>query len=81
MFAGRDATRMLAKTITEEESEADKQKPLNIGERAALAGWMFTLKNKYDIVGKLEGFDPSTTSMKDGMKGGSTPKWEDPRLQ
>jgi len=64
LFAGRDATRFLAKTIVEEESPEDISKPLTMGERAALAAWMLTFKNKYEIVGKLEGFDPSTTSMK-----------------
>ena len=64
IFAGRDATRLLARTIVEEETPEDAAKPLNMGERAALAGWMFTIKNKYEVVGKLEGFDPNTTSMK-----------------
>jgi hypothetical protein len=36
---------------------------LNIGERAYLATWIYTFKGKYDIVGKLEGFDPKTTTM------------------
>jgi membrane-associated progesterone receptor component len=76
LFAGRDATRFLAKTITEEETEEEKRKPLTMGERAALAGWIFTLKNKYQVVGKLEGFDPTTTSMKEGVKN----TWKDPRL-
>jgi membrane-associated progesterone receptor component len=64
LFAGRDATRLLAKTIVEEESPKEATKPLNMGERASLAAWLFTLKGKYEIVGKLEGFDPKTTSMK-----------------
>jgi len=64
LFAGRDATRFLAKTSVEEETPEEAAKPLTLGERAALAGWMFTLKNKYDVVGKLQDFDPSTTSMK-----------------
>ena len=64
IFAGRDATRLLARTIVEEETPEDAAKPLNMGERAALAGWMFTIKNKYEVVGQLEGFDPNTTSMK-----------------
>lgn len=64
LFAGRDATRFLAKTSVEEETPEQEAKPLNMAERAALAGWMFTIKNKYEVVGKLEGFDPSTTSMK-----------------
>jgi len=64
LFAGRDATRFLAKTIVEEESPEEAAKPLTMGERASLAGWMFTIKGKYEVVGKLEGFDPDTTSMK-----------------
>ncbi|KAL3941035.1 MAG: hypothetical protein SGBAC_004541 [Bacillariaceae sp.] len=63
LFAGRDATRLLAKTIVREETAEEASKPLSIAERAALAGWMFTLKNKYDVVGKLQEFDPSSTSM------------------
>lgn len=63
IFAGRDATRLLARTKVEEETEEEASKPLSIGERAALAGWIFTFKGKYDIVGKLEGFDSATTSM------------------
>jgi membrane-associated progesterone receptor component len=64
LFAGRDATRFLAKTIVEEETPEAAAMPLTMGERAALAAWMFTFKNKYEVVGKLKGFDPSTTSMK-----------------
>lgn len=64
IFAGRDATRLLARTMVEEETPEDAAKPLTMGERAALAGWMFTIQNKYEVVGKLEGFDPKTTSMK-----------------
>jgi len=64
VMAGRDATRLLAKTRLEEETEHEAAQPLTLAERAALAGWMFTLKNKYEIVGKLEGFDPSTTALK-----------------
>lgn len=62
IFAGRDATRLLARTMVEEETEEESKKPLNVAERAALAGWIFTFKGKYDIVGKLKGFDPSTTA-------------------
>ena len=63
IFAGRDATRLLARTRVEEETEEEASKPLTMAERAALAGWMFTFKGKYDIVGKLEGFDATTTKM------------------
>ena len=63
IFAGRDATRLLARTLVEEESIEDSKKPLTMAERAALAGWIWTFKNKYDIVGKLHNYDPTTTSM------------------
>lgn len=64
LFAGRDATRFLAKTIVEEETPDEAIKPLTMAERAALAAWIFTFKGKYEVVGKLQGFDPKTTSMK-----------------
>jgi len=38
-------------------------KPLNIAKRTALAGWMFTLKNKCEVVGTLQDFDPSSMAM------------------
>lgn len=63
IFAGRNATRLLARNKLEEETEDELKRPLNIGERAYLATWMYTFKGKYDIVGKLEGFDPKTTAM------------------
>lgn len=62
IFAGRDATRLLAKTKLEEETEEEKTKSLSIGERAALQGWIYTFKSKYEIVGKLDKFDPSSTT-------------------
>ena len=63
IFAGRDATRLLARTKVEEESEEESKIPLTMAERAALAGWIFTFKGKYEEVGRLKDFDPSTTSM------------------
>ena len=63
IFSGRDATRLLAKSKLEEETEDEKNKELNMGrERAALQGWIYTFKTKYETVGKLDGFDPSTTT-------------------
>lgn len=62
VFAGKDATRLLAKGILEEETEEEKKKPLNLADRAALAGWMWTFEGKYDVVGELKGFDKETTS-------------------
>lgn len=64
LFAGRDATRLLARGKLEEETEEEKSKPLTMAERAALQGWIWTFKGKYDIVGELEGFDPKSTSTK-----------------
>jgi len=63
IFAGRDATRLLARNKLEEETEEEAKKPLNIAERAYLATWMYTFKGKYDIVGKLDEFDLQTTAM------------------
>ena len=56
IMAGRDATRLLAKTTLEEETEEEKNKPLTIAEKAALEGWFWTFKNKYDVVGRSEGY-------------------------
>lgn len=63
IFAGRDATRLLAKNKLEEETEEEAKKPLNMADRAFLATWMYTFKGKYDIVGKLKDFDPESTAM------------------
>lgn len=62
MFAGRDATRLLAKGKLEEETDEERKKPLNMAERATLQGWMWTFESKYEVVGKLDGFDPKSTS-------------------
>lgn len=63
IFAGRDATRLLAKNKLEEETEEEAKKPLNMADRAFLATWMYTFKGKYDIVGKLKDYDPKSTAM------------------
>lgn len=67
ILAGRDATRLLAKTKLEEETEEEKKIKLSIADRAALQGWIYTFKTKYEIVGKLEGFDPATTTTRPNM--------------
>jgi membrane-associated progesterone receptor component len=55
--AGRDATRLLlAKQKLEEETPEEAAKPLNIAEKATLEAWYWTIQNKYEIVGKLEGY-------------------------
>jgi predicted heme/steroid binding protein len=52
-FAGRDATRLLAKQRTEEETAAQLAVPLSVGERLVLAGWKLVLERKYVKVGVL----------------------------
>mmetsp|Transcript_11209 Transcript_11209/g.12838 ORF Transcript_11209/g.12838 Transcript_11209/m.12838 type:complete len:208 (-) Transcript_11209:200-823(-) len=61
-FAGRDATRLLAKFRTEEEDEESLKNPLTAAERATLQAYIYTFRDKYEVVGKLKGFDPSATS-------------------
>mmetsp|Transcript_33175 Transcript_33175/g.63333 ORF Transcript_33175/g.63333 Transcript_33175/m.63333 type:complete len:205 (+) Transcript_33175:1-615(+) len=63
IMAGRDSTRFLAKNRLEEESEDEKRVELNIAERASLEAWYWTLKNKYQLLGRLEGYDPKSTEM------------------
>ena len=63
VMVGRDATRLLAKSKLEVETAEERNVPLTMGERAALAGWMWTFKSKYEIVGRLEGFNPKDTVM------------------
>ena len=53
VMAGTDATRYLARNSVESETEAEAASPLNLAQRGALATWVFSLKSRYDIVGKL----------------------------
>jgi len=62
IFAGRDATRLLAKGKLEEETQEEKGRDLTMAERATLQGWLWTFESKYDVVGKLEGFVATSTS-------------------
>ncbi len=61
IMAGRDATRFLAKNRLEEETNEEKSVDLNIAERANLEAWYWTIKNKYQLVGSLDGYDESKT--------------------
>lgn len=63
IMAGRDATRFLAKNKLEEESDSEKSIELNIGERANLEAWYWTIKNKYQFVGTLQEYDPKSTEL------------------
>ena len=51
IFAGRDATRLLARSLLEEESEEAAARPLTTAEKAALTAWIWTFEAKYEIVG------------------------------
>jgi membrane-associated progesterone receptor component len=63
IMAGRDATRFLSKNRLEEETEEERKVQLNIAERANLEVWYWTIKNKYQLVGNLVGYDPNSTDM------------------
>jgi len=61
LFAGKDATRLLAKSLLEPETPEQMEESLTIAEKVALQGWIYTFKSKYEIVGRLKAFDPTTT--------------------
>jgi len=48
IFAGRDATRLLAKNILELESEAEACEPLTAMQEDAVADWVSFFMGKYD---------------------------------
>jgi hypothetical protein len=58
-MAGRDATRFLSKNRLEEESDEEKRVALTVAEKANLEVWYWTIKNKYQLVGSLDGYDDS----------------------
>ena len=53
VMAGADATRYLARNSVESGDGSGGASPLNLAQRGALATWVFSLKSRYDIVGKL----------------------------
>lgn len=53
-MAGRDASRMLGRWEAEPEPEGAPRTPLNPAERAALAAWVFSFRQKYDVVGSFD---------------------------
>jgi len=55
IFAGRDATRLLARGLLEEEPPEDAAKPLTLAEQASLQTWLWTFENKYEVVGVTSG--------------------------
>lgn len=50
VMGGADATLNLARNSVEPQSDDE---PLNLAERASLSAWVFSLKQKYDCVGRL----------------------------
>jgi membrane-associated progesterone receptor component len=54
IFAGKDATRLLAKGLLADEP-FEERVSLSLSERASLAGWIMKFKLKYSIVGNMEG--------------------------
>lgn len=54
IFAGRDATRLLARGLLEEELPEEACQPLTVAEQAALQGWLWSFKGKYQVVGTYE---------------------------
>ena len=51
VMAGRDASRFLAANSVDE-AEAGEDAPLSLAGRASLSAWVFSLKQKYDEVGR-----------------------------
>ena len=56
-FAGRDASRMLAKGLLVDEDNKSARLPLTVTEKAVLAAWVFSFKSKYPVVGQLKSND------------------------
>jgi len=53
-FAGKEATRMLAKELLEPEDDDEAVKPLSTFQKMQLREWCGTFEWKYDVVGSLE---------------------------
>eukprot|EP00756_Hemistasia_phaeocysticola_P029671 Hpha_TRINITY_DN16245_c2_g6::TRINITY_DN16245_c2_g6_i1::g.11836::m.11836/K17278/PGRMC1_2; membrane-associated progesterone receptor component len=53
LFAGRDATRFLARELLDEEDEEEAKRPLMRDELSVLDEWISTFQFKYDEVGTM----------------------------
>lgn len=53
-MAGRDASRLLARSLRSIEEDRNPDAPLSLVERAALATWVYSFDSKYDVVGALQ---------------------------
>lgn len=74
IFAGRDATRLLARGILEEETPEEAMLPLNLGEQASLQTWKFTLTSKYEAVGTLGPSERERSSKEESSSGDRGPR-------
>ena len=57
VMAGADASRYLARNSVESESASQAAAELNVAERASLGAWVFSLRQRYDVVGRLGSAD------------------------
>ena len=53
VMAGTDASRYLAKNSVQPDTESEAATPLSLAERASLSAWVFSFRQKYDVVGRL----------------------------
>jgi membrane-associated progesterone receptor component len=53
IMAGRDASRFLARNTVELAAADAAGAPLSLAEKASLGAWAFSLRRKYDVVGRL----------------------------
>ena len=52
-MGGADASRYLARNSVDPETPEEAAVPLSLVERASLSAWVFSLQQKYDVVGRL----------------------------
>jgi len=76
IFTGRDATRLLAKGILVEETPEEAARTLTLAEQASLLSWKWTLKAKYEVVGRLADYTPSPVA--EGVAAEDNPPAEAP---
>ena len=59
IFAGCDATRLLAKGLLQPESKVERAQPLTAEDRDSLADWIAQFEGRYVEAGKLKDWDPA----------------------
>ena len=53
VMGGADASRYLARNSVDPETPEEAAVPLSLVERTSLGAWVFSLQQKYDVVGRL----------------------------